>query len=324
MVAVAVAAASPLRRHPRVLAKILSTRGGVTSDEDEVKMFPALSEDEIAEKLNTIPVFGITDAKGQSVVHKMADGDLVSHVFLTKPLADEMLKQFKQLAETSAGETLGDKGTGLQVSDVPLGMLWSKLASPEDDESSGDGASSLPKTEEGASVQLRLMADPADLAIARNMTAGMVQQLAADGSGDEGGTEAMEEVEKAMASKVAKLQQDWGVVPVFTMYGMKIRVRESAEPDAKVKELLPWFLSIEECVKSSKKAAGVEEGKEETEEELKKLAGMSINMSTLSELAAAMAKESAVDFRSVIFMPSASVSFRSFAMAAGMFFLWSE
>lgn len=256
-------------------------------------MYPALTEAEVMEKLNTIPVFGITDKEGNSVAVKTPDGATVNWVFLQKDVAAQLVEAFEQQGKLQ--DPLGEGVGALQVSDVPLGMIWKALAKPSDGNNVTMDGKAVGSDGETVSVQLRLMADPADLQVARNMSARMELDPAAAAASDT--------AEAKHAAKVKQLGEEWGVVPVFTMAGMKIRVKNgtSAEP----LELRPWFLSIAGCVESFKKAsAGATGGDDAAMQEA--LEGASLHMATLDELVQSMMKESPVDFRSIIFMPSES------------------
>jgi hypothetical protein len=133
-------------------------------------------EAEVMEKLNTIPVFGITDNEGNSVAVKTPDGATVNWVFLQKDVAAQLVEAFEQQGKLQ--DPLGEGVGALQVSDVPLGMLWKALAKPGEGNVTTDGQA-VGKDGEAVAVQLRLMADPADLQVARNMSARMELEPAA-------------------------------------------------------------------------------------------------------------------------------------------------
>lgn len=120
-----------------------------------------------------------------------------------------------------------------QVSDVPLSAIWNSLARPGAADSSNEKVDS-----DKVAVEFRLFADPTDLAVARNISSTVTA------AGD---------ATTALTGKKERLSHDWGVIPVFTMAGMKIRTRK----DDSAIELQPWFLSISSCVQSYKKASGM-------------------------------------------------------------------
>ena len=127
------------------------------------------------EKLNTIPVFGITDQEGNSVAVKTPDGATVNWVFLQKDVASQLVEAFEQQGKSQ--DPLGDGVGKLKVSDVPLGMIWKSLSRPGDNATT-DGKA-VGSDGEAVAVQLRLMADPADLQVARNMSSRMELEPAA-------------------------------------------------------------------------------------------------------------------------------------------------
>jgi hypothetical protein len=133
-------------------------------------------EAEVMEKLNTIPVFGITDNEGNSVAVKTPDGATVNWVFLQKDVAAQLVEAFEQQGKLQ--DPLGEGVGALEVSDVPLGMIWKALAKPGEGNVTTDGQA-VGKDGEAVAVQLRLMADPADLQVARNMSARMELEPAA-------------------------------------------------------------------------------------------------------------------------------------------------
>lgn len=233
------------------------------------------------DKLNTIPVFGITDKNGNSVALKSPDGTMVNWVFLEKEIAVHMVNTFQE----QGGPAMAEAGA-LEVNDVPLGMLWNSLAHPSD---STQGVQTKSSSGEDVTVELRLLADPTDLAIAKNMSQSM-------------SSTATDEVAQASLNrKLERLDRAWGVVPVFAMAGMKIRVKNSTDQSAPPVELRPWFLSVSSCLESYKKASGLA-----GDEAALAAEQMSLHMSTLEELVEAMMTESPIDFRNTIFMPSES------------------
>jgi len=75
---------------PRIFLPILRFRGGGVDVPDEpVKMYPALTEAEVLEKFNAVPVFGITDPNGNSVAVRTED-KMVNWVFLSKDMATQV------------------------------------------------------------------------------------------------------------------------------------------------------------------------------------------------------------------------------------------
>lgn len=83
------AISAPFKNRPKILASVLSMRGGDADADAPLKMFPPLSQEEVLEKLQTIPVFIVTDMKGHPVVISDAkqEGKPVNYIFLQRELA---------------------------------------------------------------------------------------------------------------------------------------------------------------------------------------------------------------------------------------------
>jgi hypothetical protein len=316
-------------------------RGGARVEDEELVLFPPLTEKEIMEKLNTIPVFGIADKNGNAVVVKTADGEQVNWCFLQQELAHALMRAFTEQHRKEGGVLVsapavdGDTAVPeLFVRDIPLGMIWKAISNPDDAENSDDV---ITGNEKKQSVELRLLADRADLEVARNMTMSMASQAAAafSSNGAAGALEASEPAEASILERVpaakratfdrklARLNRAWGVVPVFTMANMKIRTRRNTARNTDSKsgdkddasdsagddsvELRPWFLSITDCVESWKKASGLDgdaaDGESASDSAAAKAgeqaSSASLHMATLEELVDAMRSESPVDFRKV-------------------------
>lgn len=97
-----------------------SNSGG--DDPDSPKRFPALSKEEIEDKLS-IPIYGITDLNGNGVI--LSDGgEHIFHFFLNRHMAE---------AATKAVAAANKNAPELKVSAFHLGKCWFRLI-----ESSGD------------------------------------------------------------------------------------------------------------------------------------------------------------------------------------------
>lgn len=91
---------------------------GGDDDDDKPKRFPALTREEVEEKLN-IPVFGITDQNGNGVIlSDNQSGNNIFHFFFSKHMADAALRAVSA-ANMDAPE--------LKVSAFHLGKCWFKL-----------------------------------------------------------------------------------------------------------------------------------------------------------------------------------------------------
>lgn len=93
----------------------------------------------------------------------------------------------------------------LRVSDLPLSSIWAQLSKPgvEDVDASVGGQPKVP-------IQFRILPDPVDLAVARNISTTISPETGGDGG-------------LSLSKKLERLSHDWGVVPVFTMAGTKGR-----------------------------------------------------------------------------------------------------
>ena len=98
------------------------SNSGGAGDPTPPKRFPALSKEEIENKLS-IPIYGITDLNGNGVI--LSDGgEHIFHFFLNRHMAEAATKAVAS-ANTNAPE--------LKVSAFHLGKCWFRLI-----ESSGD------------------------------------------------------------------------------------------------------------------------------------------------------------------------------------------
>ena len=114
----------------------LSVRGGADAADAaaaanaELVLYPPMTDEEITEKLNTIPVFGLTDKKGNAVVVQTEDGEQVNWCFLQQELAHALLKAFTEQQKQADPATGVADPDNLMVRDVPLGMVWKALIMP--------------------------------------------------------------------------------------------------------------------------------------------------------------------------------------------------
>lgn len=93
-----------------------SQNNGGSGDPSTPKRFPALSKEEIEEKLS-IPIYGITDLNGNGVI--LSDGgEHIFHFFLNRHMAEQASK-----AVTAANNNAPE----LKVSAFHLGKCWFKL-----------------------------------------------------------------------------------------------------------------------------------------------------------------------------------------------------
>jgi hypothetical protein len=79
-------------------------------------MYPAMSKQEVEEWLDHVPVFAVTDDKGQGVVLRPDENTSVFYFFMSPLMANATLTQLK--------ETSNAEGMELRVSAFSLGRIW--------------------------------------------------------------------------------------------------------------------------------------------------------------------------------------------------------
>lgn len=82
-----------------------------------------MSEEEIEEWLSHIPVFAVTDSKGQGVVLRPDNDTSVFYFFMSPQMANATLQTLK-----GANEDMD-----LQISAMSLGKIWFKILNAGDD-----------------------------------------------------------------------------------------------------------------------------------------------------------------------------------------------
>jgi len=119
--------------------------------------FAAMTQTEVEEWLEHIPVFAVTDAQGSGVVLKPDNDTSVFYFFMSPMQANATLQQLK-----GANDSLD-----LKVSAFSLGKIWFSLLQ---DGSNSEVTLKAPGADEGTStkgVEYRLVADTRDLLGAR-------------------------------------------------------------------------------------------------------------------------------------------------------------
>jgi hypothetical protein len=87
--------------------------------------YPAMSQEEVEEWLEHIPVFAVTDEQGQGVVLRPDDDTSVFYFFMSPLMANATLNQLK---ESSQAESMD-----LRVSAFSLGKIWFNILNAGDD-----------------------------------------------------------------------------------------------------------------------------------------------------------------------------------------------
>lgn len=86
-------------------------------------MYPAMTQEEIEDWMEHIPVFAVTDANGAGVVLKPDESSSVFYFFFNPLAANATLTQLKSVNEDM----------DLKVSAFSLGKIWFKLLNADPD-----------------------------------------------------------------------------------------------------------------------------------------------------------------------------------------------
>lgn len=209
---------------------------GDGGDDDTPKRFPALSQDEIEEKLN-IPVFGLTDANGNGVILSDSENKNVFHFFFSKHMADAALK-----AVTEANKGAPE----LKVSAFHLGKCWFKLIknSSQQYKLQKYGKDVKKGDEVTKPVQFRLVPNMKDLMGARILTGlepGDVEQLK-NAVEEPNPPLAISIIQNAANSEKSSFNNPFNEIPVFAISQMRVRKRDE-NGNATGDNMMPFHLS---------------------------------------------------------------------------------
>uniref|UniRef100_A0A7S2YP56 Uncharacterized protein n=2 Tax=Entomoneis paludosa TaxID=265537 RepID=A0A7S2YP56_9STRA len=263
-----------------------------TAVEGTGQKYPAMTQQEIEEWLEHIPVFAVTDSNGAGVVLRPENDTSVFYFFLNPNQANATLTQLK---------TANDE-MDLKVSAFSLGKIWFNLLQsdkevilkqPGEEDGSGESTNN---------VEYRLVPDTRDLLGARmllTMTPEDGEKLKESG----GMTPEMAQaaIKKAMEES-PKFKQTYNEIPVFTIAQMRMQ-KQAAEGDADKEPvtLLPMYFSMQNMVGTwqefMKQAPSDIQGVEPA-----------INLMSLHDLVNMMQKESEIDWRHVVLVPLAPSS----------------
>jgi len=257
----------------------------------EAKKYPALSQEEVEEWLEQVPVFAVTDANGAGVVLKPDNDSSVFYFFFSPQMANATLNQL-----TSSGAADMD----LRVSAFSLGKIWFKILNGD-----GDSDEVMLKTpgEEGEgvatkNVEYRLVPDTRDLLGARmllTMNPEDGQKLQEEGGMTQEIAQAA--IKKAMTES-PKFNTTFNEIPVFMIAQMRMqKTGDEKGEDGEPVTLLPMYFSLQNMVGTwqqfmTQAPADVKDVEP------------AINLMSLHDLVAMMQKESEIDFRNVVLVPS--------------------
>jgi hypothetical protein len=249
-----------------------------------------MSQQEVEDWLEHIPVFAVTDSNGAGVVLKPDDDTSVFYFFLNPLAANATLTQLKSVNEDM----------DLKVSAFSLGKIWFKLLNGDADrevllKKPGDDDAN---TEATKGVEYRLVPDTKDLLGARMLLTMNPEDGEKLKAGESMTPEmAQKAIEKAMTES-PKFKETFNEIPVFTIAQMRMQKQpdEGESADEPV-TLLPMYFSLQNMVGTwqqfMQQSAPEMQGTEPA-----------INLMALHDLVEMMQKESEIDFRSVVLVPS--------------------
>lgn len=260
-----------------------------SDDAGERKMYPAMTQEEIEEWLGHIPVFAVTDSKGQGVVLRPDNDTSVFYFFMSPQMANATLQTLK-----SSNEEMD-----LQISAFSLGKIWYKILNAGDDAAVKLKAPGSDESDEGLTakgVQYRLVPDTRDLMGARML----LTMDPADGERLKSGAEfTAEDAQKAISKAMTdspKFKETFNEIPVFMIQQMRLQKQGKEGEQAEPVNLLPMYFNLQNMVstwQSFLQQAGPDVKDVEP----------AINLMELHELVDLMKKESEIDFRNVLLIP---------------------
>lgn len=253
-------------------------------------MYPPLSQEEIEDWLEHIPVFAVTDANGAGVVLKPDDSTSVFYFFLNPLAANATMTQLKG----------SNQEMDLKVSAFSLGKIWFKLLNADPDQEvmlKSPGADDADTTATKG-VEYRLVPDTRDLLGARMLLTMTPEDSEKLKTGEAMTPEmAQKAIEKAMTD-APKFKATFNEIPVFTIAQMRMQKQASEGDAGEPVTLLPMYFSLQNMVGTwqqfMSQAAPDLQGVEPA-----------INLMSLHDLVSMMQKESEIDFRHVVLVPPA-------------------
>jgi len=267
------------------------------TDPDAAKKFPAMTEDEISEILEHVPVFAVTDTNGAGVVLKPDNETSVFYFFMSQKQANATLNQLRESGTTADLE--------LKVSAFSLGKIWFTLLNGN---SSPDqevllklpGASDADVSQIAKGVQYRLVPDTRDLLGARmllTMTAEDTENLKSkDGTVNQ---KAAQAALKRAFEESPKFNATYNEIPVFTIAQMRMQKKPEEGDQGEPVTMLPMYFSLQQLVGTWQQFTT------SSPDQLKDVEP-AINLLPLKELIGLMMQESETDWRSVVLIPASA------------------
>jgi len=278
-----------LRRHRS--SDDASTGAATASSPTDGPMYPAMSQSEIEEWLEHIPVFAVTDSNGAGVVLKPENDTSVFYFFFNPMQANATLQQLKS----------GNEEMDLKVSAFSLGRIWFNLINADKEVKLSPPGGDAESAEAAKGVEYRLVPDTRDLLGARML----LTMSPEDGEKlKEGGSMTPEmaqaAIQKAMTES-PKFKTTFNEIPVFTIAQMRMMKQGGGDKDSKEEDaetLLPMYFSMQNMVGTWQRfmaSAGPDvQGVEPA-----------INLMSLHDIVDMMQKESPIDWRHVVLVPTA-------------------
>jgi len=251
-------------------------------------MYPPMTKQEIEEWLEHIPVFAVTDSNGAGVVLKPENDTSVFYFFFNPMQANATLQQLK----TNNAEL------DLKVSAFSLGKIWFNLINADADaevQLTPPGGETT--TESAKGVEYRLVPDTRDLLGARML----LTMSPEDGEKLKDGGQMTPEMAQAAIQKAMtespKFKTTFNEIPVFTIAQMRM-LKQAESSDEEGETLLPMYFSLQSMVGTWQQfiaSAGPDvQGVEPA-----------INLMSLHDVVGMMQKESQIDWRHVVLVPTA-------------------
>jgi len=297
--------------------------GGGDDDDSEKIVYPALTRDEIVDKLN-VPVFAITDYNGNGAVlaHNETEesssdisintlsggvasiGEGSVYLFLSRPMAQNALKKIQQ----------ANKGVNLKVSALHLGKVWFNLIHKDHGDVSVTKVDSLndedgPKTTT-KKIHFRIVPGIRDLVGARFLL-GMKQPDDFEtlrNAMEQSDTEKAKEVVQKIVERSPGFRAPYNEIPVFLMSQMRIQRKHNPFDDtmenisSETKEsptpMLPLFLSPKTMIDAYFHFL-------KTSPEFRNMQP-TLQLVELHKIVEMMQQESEMDFRNVVLFPAAT------------------
>mmetsp|Transcript_13335 Transcript_13335/g.24103 ORF Transcript_13335/g.24103 Transcript_13335/m.24103 type:complete len:353 (+) Transcript_13335:19-1077(+) len=250
--------------------------------------YPAMSQKEVEEWLEHIPVFAVTDSSGAGVVLKPDNETSVFYFFMSPMMANATLNQLKgQNSEMD-----------LRVSAFSLGKIWFNILNADNDREvmlkapGSDGEGHPTK-----GVEYRLVPDTRDLLGARML----LTMNPEDGEKLKAGEAMTPEIAQAAIKKAMtespKFNTTYNEIPVFMIAQMRMQKQGGdKEGNGEPVTLLPMYFSLQNMVSTWQQFMTQAPADVQNVEP-------AINLMSLHDLIDMMQKESEIDFRNVVLVP---------------------